>query len=79
MTASLAAICDLARPYAIGINLEPMPWTDCSNFAQGIRIVTAAGRDNGGVLIDLIQIDRGGGDAREIAELPRSRLRYIQL
>ena len=79
MTATFAALCDLARPYGIGINLEPMPWTDCRNFAQGVRIVTLAGRDNGGVLIDAIHFDRGGSSASETAALPRSRLRYMQL
>jgi sugar phosphate isomerase/epimerase len=79
LTATFAAFCDLAHPYGIGINLEPMPWTDCRNFAQGVRIVTAAGRDNGGLLIDAIHFDRGGSSASEIAALPRSRLRYMQL
>jgi sugar phosphate isomerase/epimerase len=79
LTASFAAFCDLAHRYGIGANLEPMPWTDCRNFAQGARIVASAGRDNGGVLIDPIHFDRGGSDAHEIAGVPRARLRYMQL
>lgn len=75
---NFAALCDLAGAYGIGINLEPMPWTDCRNFAQGVRIVTAAGRDNGGVLIDPIHFDRGRSDAGEIPGVPRALLRYIQ-
>ena len=76
---SFAAFCDLARPYGIGVNLEPMPWTDCRTFAQGVRIVTAADRDNGGVLIDAIHFDRGGSKVTEIATVPHARLRYMQL
>jgi sugar phosphate isomerase/epimerase len=76
---NFAAFCDLARPYGIGANLEPMPWTDCKTFAQGMRIVTVAARDNGGVLIDSIHFDRGGSDVGEIAKVPRARLRYMQL
>ena len=79
LTASFAAFCDLAQRYGIGANLEPMPWTDCRNFAQGARIVGNAGCDNGGVLIDPIHFDRGGSDAREIGGVPRARLRYMQL
>ena len=79
MIENFAAFCDLARPYGIGVNLEPMPWTECKNFAQGVRIVTAAGRDNGGVLIDPIHFDRGGSDPGEIAKAQRARLRYMQL
>ena len=76
---NFAAFCDLARPYGMAANLEPMPWTECRTFAQAVRAVTAAGRDNGGVLIDAIHFDRGGSDAGEISKAPRARLRYMQL
>ena len=79
LVASFAAFCDLAGRYGIGANLEPMPWTDCRNFAQAVRIVTAAGRDNGGVLIDPLHFDRGGSHADEIPGVPRARFRYLQL
>jgi sugar phosphate isomerase/epimerase len=79
LTANFAAFCDLARGYGLGANLEPMPWTDCRNFAQGVRIVAAADRDNGGVLIDPLHFDRGGSRAGEIPPVPRSRFRYMQL
>jgi sugar phosphate isomerase/epimerase len=79
LTDNFGAFCDLARSYGVGANLEPMPWTDCRNFAQGVRIVMAASRDNGGVLIDPLHFDRGGSHADEIAAVPRSRFRYMQL
>jgi sugar phosphate isomerase/epimerase len=79
LTASFAAFCELASGYGIGANLEPMPWTDCKTFAQGLRIVAAAGSDNGGVLVDPIHFDRASGDVAEIAAAPRARLRYMQL
>src|SRR6202171_2248424 len=66
LTANFAALCELAQPFGIGCNLEPMPWTDCKNFAQAVRIVTAAGRENGGILIDPIHFARGGSSARAI-------------
>lgn len=79
LTASFAAFCELASHYGIAANLEPMPWTDCRDFAQGARIVTAAAQANGGVLVDAIHFDRGGGTAGEIAAAPRSLFRYAQL
>jgi len=79
LTASFAAFCDLAAEYGMGANLEPMPWTDVKGFAQGARIVAAAGRDNGGVLIDPIHFDRAGDVPATIAQAPRTRLRYMQL
>jgi sugar phosphate isomerase/epimerase len=79
LTDNFAAFCDLAREYGMGANLEPMPWTDVRNFAQGARIVATAGRDNAGIVIDPIHFDRGGSRADEIGAVPRSRLRYMQL
>ncbi len=79
LTANFAAFCALAQRFGIGANLEPMPWTDCKNFAQGVRIVTAADHENGGILIDPIHFDRGGSRASEIADVPRTRFRYMQL
>jgi sugar phosphate isomerase/epimerase len=79
LTANFAAFCELAVAFGIGGNLEPMPWTDCKNFAQGARIVASAAHDNGGILIDPIHFDRGGSDAGEISGVPRARLRYMQL
>ena len=79
LTASFAEFCDIARRYGIHANLEPMPWTDCQNFAKGVRIVKAAARPNGGVLIDPIHFDRGGSTASEIAGAPRALFRYAQL
>jgi sugar phosphate isomerase/epimerase len=74
-----AAFCGLAQRYGITANLEPMPWTDCQNFAKGVRIVRAAGSENGGVLIDAIHFDRGGSRASEIVEAPRALYRYAQI
>ena len=74
-----AAFCELSAEYGIGANLEPMPWTDVHNFAQGARIVERVARDNAGLLIDPIHFDRGGSSPGEIASIPARRLRYVQL
>ncbi len=79
LTDRFAKFCEIAHEYGMGASLEPMPWTDVRNFAQGARIVAAAGRVNGGIVIDPIHFDRGGSRAEEIATVPTSRLRYMQL
>ncbi len=73
------ALCDLAAPFGIAPSIEPMPWTDCRDFAQGARIVRAVDRANAGLLIDPIHFDRGGSHAAEIAQVPAAWLRYAQL
>lgn len=71
--------CELAARHGIGANLEPMPWTDCKRFSDGLRIVTRAGQPNGGVLIDPIHFDRAGSRLCEVAAAPRHVFRYMQL
>jgi sugar phosphate isomerase/epimerase len=79
LTDNLAALCDVAAPLRIAPCLEPMPWTDAKNFAQGARIAGNTKRGNVGLLIDPIHFDRGGSVASEIPGVPASWLRYIQL
>ena len=79
LTDRFAKFCEIAHEYGMGASLEPMPWTDVRNFAQGARMAAAAGRDNAGIVIDPIHFDRGGSRAEEIAAVPPTRLRYMQL
>jgi sugar phosphate isomerase/epimerase len=74
-----AAFCDLAGECGLAANLEPMPWTDVRDFAQAARLVAAAARPNGAVLIDALHFDRSASRLADIPALPRHRLRYVQL
>jgi len=78
-TENFAALCDVAAPFGIAPNLEPMPWTEARNFAQGARIVGNAKRANAALLIDPLHFDRGGSVASEIESVPTSWIRYIQM
>jgi len=74
-----AALCDLGAPLGLTMNVEPMPWTEVKNVAQGLHLLEAADRPNAGLLIDPIHFDRGGNVPSDIAVIPRARLRYMQL
>jgi sugar phosphate isomerase/epimerase len=74
-----AALCDLGAPLGLSMNVEPMPWTEVKNIAQGLRLLANAGRHNAGLLVDPIHFDRGGNVPSDIAAIPRARLRYMQI
>jgi sugar phosphate isomerase/epimerase len=74
-----AALCDLGVPLGLSMNIEPMPWTEVKNIAQGRALLAAAERINAGLLIDPIHFDRAGDTPAAIAAVPRSRLRYLQI
>ena len=74
-----AALCDLSAPLGLSMNVEPMPWTEVKNVAQGLRLLESAGRHNAGLLVDPIHFDRAGNVPTDVAAIPPARLRYMQI
>jgi sugar phosphate isomerase/epimerase len=79
MTASFAALCDLAAPYGLSCDLEPMPWCPVASVPDATRIVEGADRPNGAVLVDALHFYRSASTLDDVARLPRSRLNYAQI
>ncbi len=74
-----ALLCDLGAPFGLSMDLEFMPWTTVPDLAAAVRIVGAAARPNGGILVDALHFDRSGSNPAELAALPRAWLHYVQL
>jgi hypothetical protein len=55
-----AALCDLARPLAMTVDLEFPSWTETPNLAEAVEVVRAANRPNAGILA---LEHRGAGEA----------------
>lgn len=79
ITETFAAFCDLAAEYNLTGDLEFMPWTGVKTLKEARAIVEAAGRANGGVLIDGLHWDRSGGTLEDIRALPSAMVHYAQL
>jgi sugar phosphate isomerase/epimerase len=79
LTNTFGELCDLAARYQLVASLEPMPWVDVSNMAKALRVIDGARRPNGALLVDAIHFFRGGNRPAELANVPRERLRYMQL
>lgn len=78
LTDSFARFCDLAAPHKLTADLEFMPWTAVRDLSAAREIVEAAGRPNGGVLVDALHLDRAGSTLAEVAALPPARINYVQ-
>lgn len=74
-----AAFCDLAAPFGLTADLEFMPWTDVPDLVTARRVVAAASRPNGGILVDPLHFDRSRSRIEDLASLPRDWLHYAQL
>ena len=79
LTATFAAFCNAAAPFGLTGDLEFMPWSNAPDLASAIRIVGAAGRPNGGILLDPLHFFRSDSRIEDIARVPPAWLNYWQM
>ena len=79
LIANFAAFCDLAAPFGLTGDLEFMPWSTVPDLSTAIRVVGAAGRPNGGILLDPLHFQRSNSRMEDIARVPRSWWNYWQI
>jgi sugar phosphate isomerase/epimerase len=70
-------LCELGARYGIAMGLEFMPWRGIKTLTSAMRVVKAA--DMGGIVVDAIHLDRSGGTANDIQDVPASMWAYFQI
>ena len=73
------ALCDLAAPLGVSVECEFVTFTKIVDLQDAIRIVTASGRANAGVLIDTLHFSRSRVSLAELDGVDRSRFHYLQI
>jgi sugar phosphate isomerase/epimerase len=73
------ALCDLAAPYGLALDLEFMLWRPVARLEDAVDVVRSAGRPNGFVLIDALHLFRSGGDVAAVAALDPKLIGSVQL
>jgi sugar phosphate isomerase/epimerase len=79
MSVNFASLCELAAPRGMRVELEYMAWRQVKSFDDALRVVSAAGQANGGVLIDVLHLVRTGGSPRDVRRAPAGAIRCVQL
>lgn len=79
LTERFAALCALARPFGLTLNLEPMPWLSVRTLEQAVSVVETAGRPNAGVLVDALHFHRAGSPLACLESIAPERLRVFQI
>ncbi|HET8597859.1 MAG TPA: sugar phosphate isomerase/epimerase [Castellaniella sp.] len=79
LTESFARLCEAAGSHGLTVDMEFMPWLAVDRLSRARRVIEAAGRDNGGVLIDPLHFARSASTLEELAELPGARVHYAQI
>src|SRR4051794_27048021 len=79
MTERIAALCDLAAPLGMTINLEFFPWTVVPDLAGAVDVIGRADRPNSGILVDTLHFDRSDSTLEELAAVPDRWLNFVHL
>jgi sugar phosphate isomerase/epimerase len=74
-----AALCDAAARFGLRVSLEFMRFRNLRTIEAAAALVEAAGRPNGGVLVDALHLARSGGTPAAVAAVPPGRIAYMQL
>jgi sugar phosphate isomerase/epimerase len=73
------ALCDLAAPFGLALDIEFMIWRPIGRLEDAVAIVEGAGRANGKVLIDALHLDRSGATPASVAALDPSLIGSVQI
>lgn len=72
-------LCDLAAPLGLKVQAEFVSFTPLNDLQAAWRLVQASGRDNAGILIDMLHFLRSGVALEEIDAIPRDRFAFLHL
>jgi sugar phosphate isomerase/epimerase len=76
---SFAKLCDQAGDFGARVHLEFMPGTATVDIVGATELIDAAGRDNGGILVDTFHFFRGNPDMGALAKVPGDRVFAVQV
>lgn len=75
-----AALCDLARPLGLSIDLEFVAWwEDMPDLSSAARVLRDVDRPNAGILIDFLHFDRSRSTGDLLRSLPRSWFTWVHV
>lgn len=72
-------LCERAAAEGLRVSLEFMPFSALPDLPGALRIVSGAGCDNGGIMLDCWHLHRSGGDPDDVLAVPGDRLFGLQL
>ncbi len=74
-----AEICDLAKPFGLTVDLEFPTFSRLTSLQEAADIVRAAGRRNGGILIDTLYAHFSKLDPAEVDTLPAEWFHFVHI
>jgi len=79
MTESFAQLCDEAAVAGTRISIEVIAFSNLASLDRTMAVIDGAGRPNGGLLLDIWHLVRGGVSFADVAALPGHVVHGIEL
>ena len=79
MVERYSGMCAQARAKGTAIALEIMPWSNLRTINEGLAVVAGADAPNGGLLLDIWHLARGGQDYADISRIPLHYIQHIEI
>lgn len=79
MADEFAKLCLEAAEVGSNVSIEVMPFSIVKTLEDGLAIVQEANQPNGGLLLDIWHIVRGGIDFSEISKVPPQFIKAVEL
>ena len=79
MVANLGKLAEMAQQRGLRPMIEFLPYTRVRNLAESHALLTEAGVEGGGVLIDALHLSRSGGSPADIAPYDPALFPYYHL
>jgi sugar phosphate isomerase/epimerase len=79
LAARFAQLCELAGRSGLTVDLEFVPWMSVADLALAARMVRTVACANFGIAVDALHFDRSRSRLSDLATLPRTWFRYVQL
>jgi sugar phosphate isomerase/epimerase len=79
MREAFAGICEKAAKFDMDIVMEFLPFSLINTIDLGLAVVKDLGTTNGGLLVDIWHVARGGMSFDEIRKIPSNLLKAVEL
>lgn len=79
MADEFATLCQEAAAVGSNVSIEVMPFSIIRTLEDGLAIVQEANQSNGGLLLDIWHLVRGGIDFSEIAKVPAQFIKGVEM
>lgn len=78
-TEQFAQLCDLAQPYKLTVDLEPVPITPIRTVADAAAVLRQVKRDNAGLVVDAHHFHRALDTPAALEGFPREWFHFAQI